>query len=89
MSAFRVGFAPITWNNEDLQSELGPPVAYGTVLHERRKTLHERTAQAMEALYRANLDEHYSDLAHHYTRSGNTATPDTTWSSWSTSTTPC
>src|SRR5947207_4994336 len=27
----------------------------------------------MEALYRANLDEHYSDLAHHYTRSGNTA----------------
>jgi len=34
MSAFRVGFAPITWNNEDLQSELGPPVAYGTVLDE-------------------------------------------------------
>jgi predicted ATPase len=47
-------------------------VAYGTVLHERRKALHERTAQAMEALYRANLDEHYSDLAHHYSRSGNT-----------------
>ncbi|MBI3796865.1 MAG: AAA family ATPase [Deltaproteobacteria bacterium] len=47
-------------------------VAYGTVLHERRKALHERTAQAMEALYRATLDEHYSDLAHHYTRSGNT-----------------
>ena len=47
-------------------------VAYGTVLHERRKALHERTAQAMEALYSANLDEHYSELAHHYTRSGNT-----------------
>ena len=47
-------------------------VAYGTVLHERRKAFHERTAQAMEALYRANLDEHYSELAHHYTRSGNT-----------------
>ena len=47
-------------------------VAYGTVLHERRKALHERTAQAMEALYRATLDEHYSELAHHYTRSGNT-----------------
>jgi predicted ATPase/class 3 adenylate cyclase len=46
-------------------------VAYGTVLHERRKALHERTAQAMETLYRATLDEHYSDLAHHYTRSGN------------------
>lgn len=47
-------------------------VAYGTVLHERRKALHERTAQAMEALYRDNLDEHYSELAHHYSRSGNT-----------------
>jgi len=47
-------------------------VAYGTVLHERRKALHERTAQAMETLYRATLDEHYSELAHHYSRSGNT-----------------
>ena len=47
-------------------------VAYGTVLQERRKAIHERTAQAIEALYRANLDEHYSELAHHYTRSGNT-----------------
>src|SRR5215213_5440744 len=26
----------------------------------------------MEALYSANLDDHYSELAHHYTRSGNT-----------------
>src|SRR5882672_6778930 len=47
-------------------------VAYGTVLQERRKALHERTAQAIETLYSANLDEHYSALAHHYTRSGNT-----------------
>ena len=47
-------------------------VAYNSVLHERRKALHERTAQAMEALYRATLDEHYSELAHHYSRSGNT-----------------
>jgi len=46
-------------------------VAYGTVLYEQRKVLHERTAQAMETLYRATLDEHYSDLAHHYSRSGN------------------
>ena len=28
-------------------------VAYGTVLQERRKSLHEKTAQAIEALYRA------------------------------------
>jgi predicted ATPase len=47
-------------------------VAYGSVLQERRKALHERTAQAMETLYNANLDEHYSELAHHYSRSGNT-----------------
>ncbi len=47
-------------------------MAYGTVLHERRKALHERTAQAIEALYATSLDEHYSELAHHYTRSGNT-----------------
>ena len=47
-------------------------VAYGTVLQERRKALHEQTGRAIEALYR-DLEEHYSDLAHHYSRSGNTA----------------
>src|SRR5262249_23043246 len=47
-------------------------VAYNTVLHERRKTLHERTAQAIEQLCQDRLDEHYSDLAHHYSRSENT-----------------
>jgi inosose dehydratase len=30
----KLGFAPITWNNEDLQTELGPPVVYATVLDE-------------------------------------------------------
>jgi predicted ATPase len=33
-------------------------VAYQSVLNERRKQLHERTAQAMEALYADHLDEH-------------------------------
>jgi predicted ATPase len=47
-------------------------VAYGTVLQERRKALHERTGQALEALYQSTLDDHYSELAYHYTRSGNT-----------------
>ncbi len=47
-------------------------VAYNSVLLERRKALHERTAQAIVQLYQENLDEHYSDLAHHYSRSGNT-----------------
>ncbi|HEV8716461.1 MAG TPA: adenylate/guanylate cyclase domain-containing protein [Candidatus Binatia bacterium] len=47
-------------------------VAYGTVLQEQRKLLHERTGQALETLYAATLHEHYSDLAHHYRRSANT-----------------
>jgi inosose dehydratase len=34
VSAFRLGFAPITWNNEDLGAELGPPVTFETVLDE-------------------------------------------------------
>jgi predicted ATPase len=47
-------------------------VAYGMVLQNRRKALHERTAQAIEGLYSTKLEDHYSELAHHYTRSGNT-----------------
>jgi tetratricopeptide (TPR) repeat protein len=47
-------------------------VAYNSMLHDRRKALHEQTAKAIEALYSADLDEHYSELAHHYNRSGNT-----------------
>ena len=46
-------------------------VAYGTVLHEQRKALHERTGQAMEILYQEKLDDHYGELAHHYQQSGN------------------
>jgi class 3 adenylate cyclase/predicted ATPase len=47
-------------------------VAYNSLLLERRKVLHERTAQAIEGLYRQGLEDHYSELAHHYSRSGNT-----------------
>src|SRR6185436_5842564 len=47
-------------------------VAYGTVLQEQRKLLHERTGQALETVYAATLSEHYSDLVHHYRRSPNT-----------------
>jgi predicted ATPase len=46
-------------------------VAYGTVLQERCKVLHEQVGQAIEHLFVGRLDEHYSDLAHHYSRSGN------------------
>ena len=46
-------------------------VTYGTVLQEQRKALHERTAQAMEALYKESLEDHYNTLAHHYQHGGN------------------
>jgi len=34
MGGVKVGFAPITWNNEDLPAELGPPVDYRRLLDE-------------------------------------------------------
>ena len=41
-------------------------VAYHSLLMERRKVLHERTAQAIEELYGGALDAYYGELAHHY-----------------------
>jgi len=46
-------------------------VAYNSILGERRKQLHERIAQAIEALFGNQLENHLSDLAHHYGRSAN------------------
>ncbi|CAN7323247.1 AAA family ATPase [Cupriavidus necator] len=46
-------------------------VTYGSLLSERRRALHERTAQAIEALFGARIEEHCSELAHHFSRSGN------------------
>jgi class 3 adenylate cyclase len=46
-------------------------VAYNSVLIERRKVLHERTARALEALFVDSVDEHLADLSYHYSRSGN------------------
>ena len=48
-------------------------VAYNAVLLERRRGLHERAAQAIEGLFQDRLPERYNELAHHYSRSGNTA----------------
>jgi predicted ATPase len=42
-------------------------------LPEQRRILHERTAYAIEDLFHDWLEEHYSELAHHFRRSGNTA----------------
>jgi tetratricopeptide (TPR) repeat protein len=47
-------------------------VAYNSVLNERRKQLHERIGSAMEAAFAQSIDDHLSELAHHYSRSSNT-----------------
>jgi class 3 adenylate cyclase/tetratricopeptide (TPR) repeat protein len=44
-------------------------VAYKSVLNERRRVLHERTAQAIETLYHDHIDEHLPELANHYRHS--------------------
>lgn len=41
-------------------------VAYGSLLVERRKSLHRIVATAVEELYADRLPEHYETLAHHY-----------------------
>jgi class 3 adenylate cyclase/tetratricopeptide (TPR) repeat protein len=46
-------------------------VGYNSVLVERRRLLHERAAQAIEALFADRLEDHLSELARHYERSGN------------------
>ena len=51
-------------------------VAYNSVLIEQRKVLHERTAQAIEDVCccenpQQSLEEQCSELAYHYSRSGN------------------
>jgi class 3 adenylate cyclase/tetratricopeptide (TPR) repeat protein len=48
-------------------------VAYNSLLNERRRLLHERIAQAIEAFYHQRLEDHYAELAHHYRSSNNTA----------------
>jgi class 3 adenylate cyclase len=47
-------------------------VAYNSLLVERRQALHERTAEAIEALFGERLEERWSELAHHYSHSRNT-----------------
>ncbi|SOZ19459.1 adenylate/guanylate cyclase domain-containing protein [Cupriavidus taiwanensis] len=46
-------------------------VAKNSMLTEQRGVLHERTAQAIEALYPNRLKEYCSELAHHYSLTGN------------------
>jgi class 3 adenylate cyclase/predicted ATPase len=44
-------------------------VAYNSILSERRKLLHERAGQALEAIFA--VDDHLSELARHYKRADN------------------
>ena len=46
-------------------------VAYKSVLQERRKTIHGRTAEAFEKLWANRLEDHLDKLVHHYRLSGN------------------
>ncbi|HEY6419020.1 MAG TPA: adenylate/guanylate cyclase domain-containing protein [Candidatus Binataceae bacterium] len=54
-------------------------VAYKSVLVERRKLLHERIGSAMEATFAQSIDDHLSQLAHHY---GAARTPKKQSSTW-------
>ena len=46
-------------------------VAYKSVLQERRKAIHGKTAETIEKLYANRLDDHLDQLVHHYRLSGN------------------
>jgi predicted ATPase len=46
-------------------------VAYKSVLVERRKLLHERTAEALVTLFSERMEDHLGEIAHHYRLSSN------------------
>jgi class 3 adenylate cyclase/tetratricopeptide (TPR) repeat protein len=48
-------------------------VAYNSLLIERRKTIHERIGMTLESLHGEQLDDHHHELAHHFSRSDNSA----------------
>ena len=47
-------------------------VAYNSMLMHRRRLLHERTGQAIEALFKDRIDDYLSELARHYSHTNNT-----------------
>jgi class 3 adenylate cyclase/tetratricopeptide (TPR) repeat protein len=46
-------------------------VAYETLLHQQRRTLHAAVGGTIESLYADRLEEHYEALAYHYSHGGN------------------
>ena len=47
-------------------------VAYNSMLMQRRRLLHERAGEAIEALFKDRINDHLAELAHHYSHSANT-----------------
>jgi predicted ATPase/class 3 adenylate cyclase len=43
-------------------------VAYNSLLLQRRKALHRAVGEAIEELYPGRLEEHYTELAHHFSQ---------------------
>ncbi len=58
-------------NEYTFKHALTQEVAYDSVLMQRRRIIHERTATALEETFAATLDDHVAELAHHYSRSAN------------------
>ncbi len=46
-------------------------VAYDSVLVERRKLIHEKTANALETMYAEHIEDHLAELAYHFSHSAN------------------
>lgn len=46
-------------------------VAYNSLLHERRKEVHEKIGYAIESIYPDSIEEHYELLAYHFGHSDN------------------
>ena len=46
-------------------------VAYGSLLNDRRRMLHEQVGDALEATYPQDIQRHLPELVHHYSRSNN------------------
>jgi class 3 adenylate cyclase/tetratricopeptide (TPR) repeat protein len=58
-------------NEYTFKHALTQEVAYDSVLMNRRRAIHERTAAALEETFAATLDDHVAELAHHYGRGAN------------------
>ena len=58
-------------NDYIFKHALTQEVAYNSLLIERRKLLHERVGQALEAKLDDKVGDQLSQVAHHYSRSDN------------------